>query len=164
MHALKRSHYEATLHVVRYIKKQPALRILMSSRNSGKISAFCDADWASYLLSRKSITGFGIKYGDSLISWKSKKQSTISRSLAEAEYRSMTTTVAELVWLQRLLEKLGVVVELPMELHCDNKAALQIASNPVYHERTKHIEIDCHFIRERLQEGLITTTCVTSRD
>lgn len=75
----------------------------MSSKKSGKVKAYCDADWASCLISRKSVTGFGIKYGDSLISWKSKKQSTVSRSSAEAEYRSMATTVAELVWLQSLL-------------------------------------------------------------
>ncbi|XP_019225887.1 PREDICTED: uncharacterized protein LOC109207428 [Nicotiana attenuata] len=77
-----------------------------------------------------------------------KKQSTVSRSSAEDEYRSMATIVAELVWVHGLLEELGMKVDLPMELHCDNKAALQIASNPMYHERTKHIEIDCHFIRE----------------
>lgn len=164
MHAPKKSHYDAALHVVRYIKNQPGLGLLMSSKKSGKINAFCDADWASCLLSRKSVTGFGIKLGDSLISWKSKKQSTVSRSSAEAEYRSMATTVAELVWLQGLLQELRTQVELPMELHCDNKAAMQIASNPMYHERTKHIEIDCHFIRERLQEGMIKTKYVASKE
>ncbi|XP_055806975.1 uncharacterized mitochondrial protein AtMg00810-like [Solanum dulcamara] len=112
---------------------QPGLGLLMSSRKSGKINAFCDADWASCLLSKKSVIGFGIKFGDSLVSWKSKKQSTVSRSSAEAEYRSMATTVAELVWLQGLLQEIGAHVELPMDLHCDNKAAMQIASNPMYH-------------------------------
>lgn len=65
----------------------------------------------------------------------------------------MATTVAELVWIHELLEELGVKVELPMELHCDNKAALQIASNRMYHERTKHIEIDCHFIRKNCNKA-----------
>ena len=76
----------------------------------------------------------------------------------------METTVAELVWLQGLLQELGASVELPMELHCDNKAAMQIASNPMYHERTKHIEIDCHFIRERLQDGMVKTEYIASKD
>lgn len=136
----------------------------MSSKKSEKISAFCDADWALCLLSRKSVIGFGIKFGESLVSWKSKKQSTMSRSSVEAEYRSMTIMIAELVWLQGLIQELGAKVDLPMELHCDNKAAIQIASNPMYHECTKHIEIDCQFIREKLQKGIIKTEYISSRE
>ncbi|XP_015167591.1 uncharacterized mitochondrial protein AtMg00810-like [Solanum tuberosum] len=113
MHAPKKSHYDAAIHVVKYIKRQPRLGLLMSRTKSRKISAFCDADWALCILSRKSITWFGIKIGESLVSWKSKKQNTISRSSAEAEYRSMANTVAELVWLQGLLKELGAQVELP---------------------------------------------------
>ena len=148
MHAPKKSHFDAALHVVRYIKGQPGLGLLMSSTRSHRINAFCDANWASCVLSIKSVTGFDIKIGESLVSCKSKKQNTVSRSSAEAEYRNMATTETELVWLQGLLKELVAEIDLPMELHCDNKAAMQIASNPMYHERTKHIEIDCHFIRE----------------
>lgn len=93
-----------------------------------------------------------------------KKQRTISRFSAEAEYRSMTTTVAKLVWLQRLLKELGAQARLLMDLHCDNKAAMEIASNPMYHARTKQIEIDCHFIRERLQKGMINTEYIASKE
>lgn len=75
----------------------------------------------------------------------------------------MAAIVAELVWLQGLFKELDATVELPIELHCDNKVALQIASNPMYLERRKHIEIDCHFIRERLQKGLITTSYIASK-
>ncbi|XP_019262826.1 PREDICTED: uncharacterized protein LOC109240615 [Nicotiana attenuata] len=164
MNAPKQSHYEAALRVVRYVKGSPGPGLMMSSKTSGKVAAFCDADWASCSMTRKSVTGYCIKLGDSIVSWKSKKQITVSRSSAEAKYRSMATTVAELVWIHGLLEELGVKVDLPMELHCDNKAALQIASNPMYHERTKHIEIDCHFIREKLQQGLIKTSHVSSRN
>lgn len=155
MHAPKESHYEAALRVVRYIKDKPGMGLLMSSTSSSKVTAFCDADWASCILSRKSVTGYCIRLGNSLISWKSKKHNTVSRSSAEAEYMSMATTVAELVWVHGLLQELRAPVELPMELYCDSKAALQIASNPMYHERIKHIEIDWHFIRERLYQGMI---------
>ncbi|XP_060216750.1 uncharacterized protein LOC132644191 [Lycium barbarum] len=100
---------------------------------------------------------FFIKLGDSLVSWKSKKQSTISRSLAEAEYRSLANTVSELTWLTGLNRDLGVQLKLLVCVYSDSKAAIQIAANPMFHERTKHIEIDCHFIREKIQQGLIKT-------
>nr|XP_016438494.1 PREDICTED: uncharacterized mitochondrial protein AtMg00810-like [Nicotiana tabacum] len=161
MHAPKTSHYEDTLHIVKYIKKQPGLGLLMSSRGEEKVEALCDSDWASCPMSEKSITGVCVKLGTSLISWKAKKQSTISRSSAEAEYRSMAHTIAELTWL---MKELGVSVKLPMDLYCDNKASLQIAANPIYHERIKHIDIDCHFIREKIQERLIRTAHIATQE
>lgn len=75
------------------------------------------------------------------------KQSTISKSSAEDEYRSMTSAVSEIIWLTLLLKKLGTEVKLPVYVHSDNKASIQIATNPVFHKRTKHIKINCHFIR-----------------
>ena len=91
MHAPKKSHYEATLHVVRYIKGHPSLGLLMSNKRSGKINDFCDVDWEACMLSRKSIIAFSIKVGESFVSLNSKKKNTS----AKAEYRSMTSTMAE---------------------------------------------------------------------
>ncbi|XP_019260739.1 PREDICTED: uncharacterized protein LOC109238718 [Nicotiana attenuata] len=90
----KESHMEAAVRVVRYIKNAPRLGFLMSSKQSTKLTAFCDADWASCLVSRRSVKGYVMKLGDSLVSWKSKKQCTISRSSTEAEYRIMAAGVA----------------------------------------------------------------------
>ncbi|XP_059281293.1 uncharacterized mitochondrial protein AtMg00810-like [Lycium ferocissimum] len=126
----KKSHMEAGLRIVRYIKNQPGLGILLSNRKSEHMQAYCDADWGACPNTRKSVTGFLVKHGDSLISWKSKKQSTVSRSSAESEYRSMATTVSEIVWITGLFKELGQKIVLPVHLFCDSKAALQIATNP----------------------------------
>nr|XP_016496751.1 PREDICTED: uncharacterized mitochondrial protein AtMg00810-like [Nicotiana tabacum] len=164
IHAPKKSHYNVALYVVRYIKDQPGLGLLMSSNSAERVQGFCNSGWGSCPMSRKSITRFCIKLGSSLISWKAKKQATISRSLAEAEYRSMAHTVAKLTWLNGLLKELTVDIKEPMELYCDNKAALRIAANLIYHERTKHTKIDCHFIREKIQDGLIKIAHIGSNE
>ena len=99
----------------------------------------------------------------SLISWKCKKQQVVSRSSAESEYRAMATVTSEIVWLLSLLDTFGVHHKQPAAPYCDSKATLYIAANPVYHERTKHIEVDCHFIREKIQDGVIKTFHVPTR-
>lgn len=101
--------------------------------------------------------------GNSPISWKTKKQNTVSHSSAEAKYRSMAVTVRELKWLKRLLKDLGVTHKEAMKLFCDSKAALYIATNPVF-QRTKHIEADCHSVRDTVQEGLIATRHVRTTE
>ena len=95
-----------------------------------------------------------------LVSWKSKKRSVISRSSAKSEYRAMTQSMYEIVWLHQLLMEVNIETPVPAKLWCDNQAALHIASNFVFHERTKHIEIDYHFVREKIQLGLISTKYV----
>lgn len=121
MQSPKTSHMDAAIRVVRYVKQSPALGILMTANATNQLTAYCDADWASCPNSRKSITGYMVTYGSSLISWKSKKQDTISRSSAEAEYRSLATTVAEIVWLKGLFKELGVQVKQPVPIYSDNK-------------------------------------------
>ena len=160
----KRSHLDAALRVIRYLKKQPGQGLLLESDSDGQVTAFCDADWASCPLTRKSVTGYMVKIDRSLISWKAKKQTTVSRSSAEAEYRSLASTVSELVWLLGLLKEVGTKVQVPVQVYSDSKAAIQIAANPVYHERTKHIEIDCHFIIEKLQKGLIKVEYISTKE
>jgi len=150
--------------VIRYIKTEPGKGLLMSADTRHQLTGFCDTDWAAFPNTRRSVTGFILKFGNSLISWKSKKQNTVSRSSAEAEYRSLATLTAEIVWVNNLFHELGVKLTGPASIHCDSKAAIQIAANPVFHERTKHIEIDCHFIREKVQQGLIRPTYIHTKD
>jgi len=101
-------HYQAAIHVLRYLKSQPTLGVLLHRDPSLSLLAYCDADWATCSQTKKSVTGYVIFLGQSLIFWKSKKQHTVSLSSAEAEYRSMRRTVAELAWLSRLLHELIV--------------------------------------------------------
>ena len=104
---------------------------------------------------RRSVTEFCVFLGNYMISWKAKKQSTTSRSSAETEYRAMMAVACELVWIKQLLNDLDVSHPQSILLFCDNKSFMQIASNSIFHERTTYIDIDCHFIREKVVAKLI---------
>lgn len=95
-----------------------------------------------------------------LVTWRSKKQNVVARSSAEAEFRAVAQGMCEGLWLLRLLRELGVPIYLPIKLYCDNKAAINISLNPVQHDRTKHVEVDKHFIKEKIEEGTICMTYV----
>lgn len=150
-------HLQAAYKVVRYLKSTLGQGILLSSSSPLQLIAYSDADWGSCPQSRQSLTGYCVTIGNSLISWKAKKQPTVSRSSAEAEYRVMADVCCEIQLLLQLLSELGCKNLTPVTLFCDNKSALYIASNPVFHERTKHTEIDCHLIRAKIQQGVIKT-------
>lgn len=93
--------------------------------------------------------------GSALVSWKSKKQNTVSRSSSEAEYRALSSLVCELQWLHYLLHGLQLPQSNASAVYCDNKSAIYLAHNPTFHERTKHIEIDCHVVREKIRKGIV---------
>lgn len=148
-------HLQAAHRVLRYLKGNPGQGLFYSVDSEICLNAFADADWATCPDSRRSISGFCVYLGRSLINWKSKKQQTVSRSSTEAEYRSMALATCELLWLHQLLKDLKVHVSTSAKLFCDNKSAIHIAHNPVFHERTKHVEIDCHTIRDQLKNGFL---------
>ena len=163
--ATPRSPHSATvLRILRYLKGTIFDGLHFSSHSSLTLQAYSDVDWASDLPDRRSTTGYCFLLGYSLISWRSKKQTVVALSNTEAEYRVLAATTAELIWLRWLLQDLNVNCSTATKLHCDNRSAIQIAHNDVFHERTKHIEIDCHFIRHHLLQGTLTLQSVLSQD
>jgi hypothetical protein len=155
-------HWDAAIRVVKYLKGNPGQGIFLRADCDLQLYAWCDSDWASCPLTRRSLSSWLVLLGNSPISWKTKKQHTVSRSSAEAEYRSLATTTCELKWLKELLSFLGVSHPRPMKVYCDSQAAMHIAANPVFHERTKHIGVDCHFVRDKLLRGNISTYYVST--
>nr|XP_043629894.1 uncharacterized mitochondrial protein AtMg00810-like [Erigeron canadensis] len=157
MHAPLQSHFKIALRVLRYLKNSPGLGIQINKESDLKVSVYADSDWAKCPTTRKSVSGYCVFLGNSLVSWKSKKQATLSRSSTEAEYRCMASATCEVIWITNILSSLGVDGLLPVNMFCDNSSAIQIAGNPVFHERSKHFEIDLHVVREKVSYGLLKT-------
>ena len=164
MHQPRMHHVQALNHVLRYVSHTMGQGIILNATYNLILTTYSDSDWASCPNTRRSVTGYILLLGESPVSWKSKKQSTISKSSSEAEYRAMASASSETTWLVSLLTELGVTNLKPVTLYCDNQSAIHIGNNPVFHERTKHIEIDCHFTREKVLEGLIQLTYTPSTE
>ncbi len=160
----RRLHLTALHRIIRYLRSTSDLGLPYYKSALPQLQAYSDADYGGCPDTRRSTTGYCSFLGSSLLSWKSKKQPTVSKSSTEAEYRAMSAVCSEIVWLRRLLADFGMTPSIPTPLFCDNESAVKIASNPVFHERTKHIEIDCHFVREKFEQGLITLPHVSTKD
>ncbi|GAA0165079.1 transmembrane signal receptor [Lithospermum erythrorhizon] len=164
LHEPRQDHGTAALIVVKYFKRSPGQGILLKIDGDLRLTGWCNFDWANCPLTRRSVSGWIVFLGDSPISWKTKKQAIVFRSSAETKYRSMLAVTCELKWLKGLLKSLGVDHPQPMDLKSDSQSALYLAHNPVFHERTKHIEIDCHFLQDAILEGTIRTSNVSTNE
>lgn len=140
-------HLVVVHHIIRYLQRSPSRRLFFLIGSPLRLIAYSDADQAGCPDTRCSITGWCLFFKDSLISRKSKKQACVLKYSTEFEYRTMSTTCSKISWLCGFFVVLGFSQSDRTPLHDDNTSAIQIIVNLVYHERTKHIEMNCHSIR-----------------
>ena len=164
MHNPSEDHMNAVLRILRYLKSSPGKGLMFRKNNHLSIDGYTDVNWAGSITDRKSTSGYFTFVGGNLVTWRSKKQKVVALSSAETEFRGMAKGLCELLWLRRLLEEIGYSSSSAMNLFCDNKAAIEIAQNPVQHDLTKHVEVDRHFIKEKLEAKIVQFPFVKSED
>ena len=163
IHDPKEIHLQVMYQILQYLKGTPGKGILFKKEEKLTLEAYTDANYARFVVDKRSISGYSTYLGHNLVTWRSKKQNVMARSSAEAKFRSMVLGICELLWLKIILEDLKITWETPMRLYCDNKSAINIAHNPIQHDRTKHNEVARHFIKEKLDNGLICTPFLSTK-
>ncbi|GKU93778.1 hypothetical protein SLEP1_g7344 [Rubroshorea leprosula] len=158
------THYAAVLRIIHYVNRTLFHGLHFFANYSSVLRAYSDVDWAGDPSDRKSTTSYCLFLGNSLISWRSKKQTIPYRSSTEAEYRALWDTTSELLSLRWLLEDMSIPQPSSTNLYCDNQSVMQIAPNDIFHECTKHIEVDCHFIRHHVAQGTVHLVFIGSTD
>ncbi|GKA90709.1 retrotransposon protein, putative, ty1-copia subclass [Tanacetum coccineum] len=153
---------KAVLRIVRYLKGTTGHGILFKSNGHLKSQLYTDADWAGDKNNRRSTAGYFTLVCGNLVTRRSKKHKVVALSSVEAEFRGITRGITEVLWIRKLLTEIGYPPQEPSKVMSDNKAAIQISENPVQHDRTKHIEVDRHFIKEKLKAKIITLLFVRS--
>ena len=164
MHQPTDTHWQLVKRLLRYLSGTLHDSLLLHRHSPLSVHAYSDADWGGNKDDLSSTSAYIVYLGRNPISWSSKKQRTIARSSTEAEYRSVADTAAELSWVCSLLSELHCPVNVAPVVYCDNLGATQLCSNPIFHSRMKHIAIDFHFIRERVQSGALRVSHVSSHD
>lgn len=151
-------HWTAVKRVLRYLKGTASWALHIGGASPGLVTlhGYCDADWAGDIDDRRSTTGYYFSLGSGSVTWNSKRQVTVALSSTEAEYMAVSSATRELVWLRRLLSELGVAQTVPTVLYGDNQGAIALAKNPVAHARTKHIDVQHHFIRQQVACDAVT--------
>jgi hypothetical protein len=155
MHDSRESHLMAMKHILRYLRGMPDYRLLLRRSHSTDLVVYTDADWAGCPDTRRLTSGYAVFLGDNLVSWSAKRQTVVSRSSVEAEYRAVANGVAEATWLHQLLLELQSPPSRYTLIYCDNISVVYLSNNLVQHQRTKHVEIDLHFIREKVAIGQV---------
>jgi hypothetical protein len=155
MHDPREVHLVAAKRILRYLQGTLDHGLVIPKSDPTQLIVYTDADWAGCPDTRRSTSGYAVFLGGSLVSWSSKRQHTVSRFSAEAEYRAVANGVAEASWLRQLLKELHHDLQTATIVYCDNVSAVYLSTNPIQHQRTKHVEIDLHFVRERVAIGAV---------
>ncbi|GKB97949.1 ribonuclease H-like domain-containing protein [Tanacetum coccineum] len=163
MHDPREPHLAALKRVLRYIRGTLDHGLQLHVSSTSQLNAYTDADWAGCPVTRRSTSGYCVFLGDNLLSWSAKRQVTLSRSSAEAEYRGVANVVAETAWIRNLLRELHTPLFTATLVYCDNVSAVYMSTNPVQLQRTKHIEIDIHFVRDMVVRGQVRVLHVPFR-
>ncbi|XP_019173884.1 PREDICTED: uncharacterized protein LOC109169456 [Ipomoea nil] len=164
MHTPTEDHWGLLKCVLRYIKGTLDYGLRVSPSVSSDIHAYSDSDWAGCPVDRKSTSGYAVYLGTNLVSWVSRKQRTVARSSTEAEYKGLADVCAEVTWIVSLLRELHLCFSTPPALWCDNLGATYLCANPVFHARTKHVEVDYHFVRDKVSSGEFQVHFVSTKD
>ncbi|GJY05006.1 ribonuclease H-like domain-containing protein [Tanacetum coccineum] len=163
MHDPRDPHFTALKHILHYVRGTLDYCLQLHISSTTQLTAYTDADWVGCPVTRRSTSGYGMFLGDNILSWSAKHQVTLSRSSAEAEYRGIANVVAQTVWIRNLLCELHTMIFTATLVYCDNVSAVNMSANPVQHQRTKHIEIDIHFVRDFVAKGEVRVLHVPSR-
>ena len=150
-----KQHWIAAKRVLKYLKTTASYSIVFDGKCKQELIGFADASWASDLDSRRSTTGYVFFLNSSVVSWKSKRQPTVATSSTEAEYMALYSATQEAVWFRLLLLDIGCALQSATRIYEDNQGCIALARNPVFHSRTKHIDIKFHFLLEKVEEGAI---------
>jgi len=164
MQVPRKPHLDGVRHTLRYMSATTDYGLFYEASTELQVHGYVDADWAGSISDRRSTSGFMFSFGSAAVTWSSKKQPTVALSSTEAEYRGAAMAACEVAWLRKLLGDLGLHVDRQVVIYCDNLSSIQLARNPVFHARTKHIEVHYHFIREKVLAGEIDLIYVNTED